>query len=131
MNRRPGTGVLFRTGVPRYLLGFWLPKSFDTMNRRFFVASNRIEPEIAVLFESPRSTQCCDEYWLASNRYDTRSVIGPVLSMAAWYVVNRPTENAASFRRCEGSGRRGTTLTAPPIAPEPYSTDAGPYSTPM
>src|SRR5438093_12429105 len=119
MNRSASTGALLSTGVPRYLLGFWLPKSFDAVSRTFFVASKRTDAEMAVLFDLPRSTQCWDAYWLASNRYDTRSVRGPVLSMAAWTVSSLPAESAISFRRWVGSGRRGTTLTTPPIAPEP------------
>jgi len=55
-------------------------------------------------------------------------LIGPPLSTAIRLVLFVSNDTSASLR-AKGRGRLGMILIAPPIAPSPYMTEAGPRST--
>jgi hypothetical protein len=68
LSRSARSGAPFTSGVPKYPTGSWWPKSSDTDRSRVGVAAKLSEPDRAVLFDSPRSTQPSERLWLTSKR---------------------------------------------------------------
>ncbi|MNL80382.1 hypothetical protein D3C87_2072210 [compost metagenome] len=68
---------------------------------------------------------------LTSSRYDHLSSSAPPLPKPNRWVSCVPSVVISSFSMGPRLGFFGITLTTPPMAPSPYSTEAGPRSTSM